>query len=1118
MPIAAFLPKTDFPPSFEGFSPVTNPSNVTLTTQNSIRRGGSVKRARSLTRPDRHRPRPTLFNYEPSPPQQIKNMNMMRARNELVRDAAIGKLTTDHIPSDEAKHTQAAPRTATTSKMSWWSITANIATCCIPSCFLSYCLKKRNPLVRQAWREKVTLVYIIIFCCLALAYLTFGLQRTLCPEQRQTYPYSTTVNGATVKVYRQNITVYGKVYPFEYMQSFFATKGLNVTKEYQGVDMSGIFDADISGACKVYDIGRSGSTTTAGNCSIAGPYGGTLNTTTGNCIPLKDLYSSIRSNAEINYGWNDLRPEGTDNLHGSNLFLLGENVLDVSRYLDTNLLFYGQNTDNSIRRSLGNDGSLSLANWPDTKAAEACLLARYRVGVIQTETGGCIAAGVVMDIMLGIIISLIAVRYTMAVMFRWFIAGNLVKPGGRSGILSWRSVQNGNNDPYNRQAYETMPRMYGSGSRLNTSAPQSYVHAPKTSISTIDLYTVMLVTCYSEGMASIKSTMDSLAETNYSKRHKIFVVIADGIITGSGETQSTPDMVLSMLDLDPSSQTPQPCYYQAIADGEKQLNRAKYAGYYKHATCPTPCLLIVKCGTSSERNSSKPGNRGKRDSQLILMTFFQHVLFNDRLTELHYEMFWKMTKLMHGTTPDKFEVVLMVDADTRVMPKSLTYMVEAMKNDITIMGLCGETRIANKRQSWVTAIQVFEYYISHHYAKAFESFFGGVTCLPGCFSMYRIKAPKNGAWIPILASPDIILEYNQNVVTTLHAKNLLLLGEDRFLSTLLLRTFPRRQMVFVPQATCKTVVPDKFSVLLSQRRRWINSTVHNLMELVMVSDLCGIACLSMQFSVLIDLIGTVVLPAAIVMTIWLIISSVVSESPQWQPIILLASVLGLPVVLIVVTMRKFVYILWMIIYIIALPVWNLVLPIYAFWHFDDFSWGSTRVIEGEVKASGHDDENKGLFDPTRLVIKHVNEWEIERTGRTIYTTQKGRRSYYGLRNSVYSDAYVKADPRYRYTKTNSSLLSTRPAIAAGFPIAHPEQRLSSRSSTYNMTPPSSTSDLRHSAIKSLNTSNSTNTVVVDMHNSPFHDNPSNTSTREHSSSNSSVISRTIDNDSSTVVP
>lgn len=178
--------------------------------------------------------------------------------------------------------------------------------------------------------------------------------------------------------------------------------------------------------------------------------------------------------------------------------------------------------------------------------------------------------------------------------------------------------------------------------------------------------------------------------------------------------------------------------------------------------------------------------------------------------------------------------------------------------------------------------------------------------------MYRIKAPKNGAWVPILANPDIILEYNQNVVTTLHAKNLLLLGEDRFLSTLMLRTFPRRQMMFVPQARCKTVVPDQFKVLLSQRRRWINSTVHNLMELVLVSDLCGIACLSMQFSVFVDLIGTLVLPAAICLTIYLIVSTAVSSNPQWQSLALLVAILGLPAVLIGITTFKIVYIMWML--------------------------------------------------------------------------------------------------------------------------------------------------------------------------------------------------------------
>ena len=129
----------------------------------------------------------------------------------------------------------------------------------------------------------------------------------------------------------------------------------------------------------------------------------------------------------------------------------------------------------------------------------------------------------------------------------------------------------------------------------------------------------------------------------------------------------------------------------------------------------------------------------------------------------------------------------MVDADTKVAPSSLHHMVQTMKNDEQIIGLCGETRIANKWSSWVTAIQVFEYHISHHLGKAFESAFGGVTCLPGCFSMYRIKARKGpcGAWnVPILANPDIVEEYSENIVDTLHKKNLLLLGEDRFLTTL----------------------------------------------------------------------------------------------------------------------------------------------------------------------------------------------------------------------------------------------------------------------------------------------------------------------------------------------
>ncbi|KAI8084634.1 chitin synthase [Halteromyces radiatus] len=500
-------------------------------------------------------------------------------------------------------------------------------------------------------------------------------------------------------------------------------------------------------------------------------------------------------------------------------------------------------------------------------------------------------------------------------------------------------------------------------------------------------HTICLVTCYSEGEEGIRTTLDSIATTDYPNSHKLILVIADGQITGHGNAQSTPDICVSMMHefLTPPDQV-QAYSYVAIADGTKRHNMAKvYAGFYKFDDTTVdpslqqkvPMITIAKCGAPEEHGERKPGNRGKRDSQVILMSFLQKVMFDERMTMLEYELFtntWRIT----GVSPDKYEIVLMVDADTKVYPDALSRLISCMVNDDQVAGLCGETKIGNKTDSWVSMIQVFEYYISHHQTKAFESIFGNVTCLPGCFCMYRIKSPKgsNGHWVPILANPDIIEHYSENVVDTLHKKNLLLLGEDRYLSTLMLKTFPRRKMLFVPQAVCKTVVPDTFMVLLSQRRRWINSTIHNLMELLFVNDLCGTFCFSMQFVVFMELVGTLALPAAISFTMYLVVLAIMGQ-PAVVSLILLALILGLPAVLIVMTSRKLVYVGWMLIYLFSLPIWNFVMPTYAYWHFDDFTWGETRKVQGESKQGQHG-EKEGIFDSSKITMKKWCEHERDR--------------------------------------------------------------------------------------------------------------------------------------------
>ncbi|CEL54318.1 chitin synthase [Rhizoctonia solani AG-1 IB] len=506
-------------------------------------------------------------------------------------------------------------------------------------------------------------------------------------------------------------------------------------------------------------------------------------------------------------------------------------------------------------------------------------------------------------------------------------------------------------------------------------------------------HTICLVTAYSESVEGLRTTLDSLATTDYPNSHKLILVIADGLVKGSGNDMTTPDIVLSMMtDLVVPREEVEPHSYVAIAHGHKRHNMAKvYAGFYKYDSATVerskqqkvPIVLVAKCGNPLEAGEAKPGNRGKRDSQIVLMAFLQKVMFDERMTTFEYEFFnsiWRVT----GVSPDRYEIVLCVDADTKVFPDSLTRMVSCMVHDEEIMGLCGETKIANKAETWVTMIQVFEYYISHHLTKAFESMFGGVTCLPGCFSIYRIKAPKgqSGYWVPILANPDIVEHYSENIVDTLHKKNLLLLGEDRYLTTLMLKTFPKRKMVFCPQAVCKTIVPDTFSVLLSQRRRWINSTIHNLAELVLVRDLCGTFCFSMQFVVFMELAGTLVLPAAISFTLYLIIITILPETNPKPviPLILLGIILGLPGLLIVITSRKVAYLGWMIVYLFSLPIWNFVLPAYAFWHFDDFSWGQTRMVAGEKKEEGHGDKD-GEFDSSHIVMKRWAEFERDRRFR-----------------------------------------------------------------------------------------------------------------------------------------
>ncbi|OUM59883.1 glycosyltransferase family 2 protein [Piromyces sp. E2] len=871
-------------------------------------------------------------------------------------------------------------------KKIWWTMVSNACTCYIPNVLLERC-KKTDPDVQQAWREKVTLCTIILIICIISGFFTFGLNNIIC-------------NNDTAKIHYTDTTfsLHGVAYDI-YIEKFNETKRLHsIISASKNHDMGQYFlDINPKSSCsKVmnYSYNRNSCQSKTIEGSLIKEHREDKHCYESNDL-LKNPEINVRKLGNVYYTWNDLKKLRDEK--NRKMVVYNGNVLDITDYLSTGLTTFGSKFSDTIRYKETMDITYTVTKNKKFKDSAKCINELYKVGTIGKNTSGCIVSNIVLVLTFVFVIGVIFIKFCMALVFNWFLKWKMgdhedIAPSVTNSPASKRMsiVPNTN---INDKRMSTIG-LLNSGVSMNKADENIIIGKSITADSTIKdlLHTILLVTCYSEGHDGIANSLDSLSYTDYPDSLKLIIVICDGLVKGEGNDKLTPDVVIDMIDPGDGSNyhddEPEPKSYVAIAEGKKRHNMAKvYAGWYRYAINAydrrIPMIGIVKCGTESERYGpkkvAKPGNRGKRDSQVMLLGFLSKVMFNDRMTEFDFDLFTKIHDIT-GVYADVYESIMMVDADTIVDRDSLSHLVACLVEDPKIMGLCGETQIANKSESWVTMIQVFEYYISHHMSKAFESVFGGVTCLPGCFCMYRIKSRKgtHGYWVPILANPAIVEQYSENKVDTLHKKNLLLLGEDRYLSTLMLREYPKRKMVFVPQATCKTIVPSEFKVLLSQRRRWINSTVHNLLELVLVNDLCGTFCISMQFVVLMELIGTVVLPAAIFFTYYLIGSVLFSNSKNIAALLLMMLIMGLPAVLISLTSREMKFILWMMVYLLALPIWNFVLPVYSFWHFDDFSWGQTRMVEGETGNKKGDHGSKGdqdEFDSSEIIMKKWEEWE-----------------------------------------------------------------------------------------------------------------------------------------------
>ncbi|KAL2147762.1 hypothetical protein VTI28DRAFT_5534 [Corynascus sepedonium] len=821
-----------------------------------------------------------------------------------------------------------------------WVILVWILTFWIPSPLLKFVGRMKRPDVRMAWREKLVLCFIIAILNAILIFWIIFFGKLLCPDYDKAWSRNEVKNHKGADDFW--VSVHGRVYDIsKFWKLSHGTKENPSSREYMeplaGMDMSSYFPVPLTYACPglglketvQLTLNTSNEYTNAEH--ISGFYARDPK------MKSEDWYNTKFMPRMKEYFTGDLVwdpkqiiQEGND--YGRWWFLWENRVYDLTDYRKTqdimndnpSTAFLDSKIVDAIKNNPGQDLTdqfaqiLSDANTTESIRIQNtfnCLNRRFYIGITDyRDSARCQFNRWILIAFTAVLCAIILIKFVSALQF---------------------------------------------GSKRRPS-PQ-------------DKFVICQVPAYTEGEDSLRKALDSLTALQYDNKRKLICVICDGIIVGAGNDRPTPKIVLDILGVDPKVDPPA-LPFKSVGTGSEQLNYGKvYSGLYEYEGNVVPYLVVVKVGKESEREKAKPGNRGKRDSQILLMSFLNRVHHRAPMNPLELEMFHQINNII-GVDPELYEYLLMVDADTCVREDSLNRLVAACANDAKIAGICGETSLQNEERSWWTMIQVYEYYISHHLAKAFESLFGSVTCLPGCFSMYRLRTADKGK--PLIISDDIIRDYSDCNVDTLHKKNLLSLGEDRYLTTLMTRYFPYMSYKFIPDAYCQTAAPEKWSVLLSQRRRWINSTIHNLVELMFLPEMCGFCFFSMRFIVFVDLIGTVMLPATCVYLGWLLYTVITRTGPfPLISIVMLAAVYGLQA-LIFILKRQWQHIGWMIIYIIAFPVYSFILPIYSFWNQDNFSWGNTRIVIGESgkkQVVAVDDEG---FDPRSVPLQRWDDYAL----------------------------------------------------------------------------------------------------------------------------------------------
>lgn len=179
----------------------------------------------------------------------------------------------------------------------------------------------------------------------------------------------------------------------------------------------------------------------------------------------------------------------------------------------------------------------------------------------------------------------------------------------------------------------------------------------------------------------------------------------------------------------------------------------------------------------------------------------------------------KWSALNYAFRRSNSELVLCVDADSRLEPQALRRLVERM-HDPHVTAVAGQVRVRN-RSNLITRLQGLEYVIANGLIRMAQSLSGTVLVVPGPIGLFRRAALE-----------EVYLRFGSGLATARRAGEVEgpfegdTFAEDFDLSLAILSLGGR--VVYEPRAVSHTKAPESVMRLLNQRYRWGRGTVQVL--------------------------------------------------------------------------------------------------------------------------------------------------------------------------------------------------------------------------------------------------------------------------------------------------